>query len=318
MDYIKPEENFEPSQQTKSRWRFTRKATADFAGVKLPGLFQTTGFTLDIALFSSVLALEVWGLACLLVASGSNPLFFAFLFLIDISLAIFRHMPEGTINECENRLVIAKNEEGKARLRNKIGAARRSTGLFSFLILCVAVFKIIDFYGLQNGQFTGLTAGIIVSYLLAAYLHINSTGYFLSGLLFGLLIGRDRKMYLNSPDSDKHPMHINQHREFVIETGSSTTDTVALDPVRVERHEITKEGNYYMLRTWGVLEDRHLHVLVEAQRQDTAKRIIATNGVKTQLQIMQSDPAGAVGTMNNSTGVASQSNTSPLDQTIQR
>ena len=83
-------ENFEPSLETKSVWRFTRKSPAQFGGIVLPGLFQTSHLTLDTAAFLTVIALEAWGLGNLLIVGDLSATYVVFLFLIDLVFATFR------------------------------------------------------------------------------------------------------------------------------------------------------------------------------------------------------------------------------------
>jgi hypothetical protein len=291
MSYIRPEENFEPTQQTKGKWRFTRKAPATFAGIKLIGLFQTSNYPMDVALFFVVVGLEIWGLVSLVSVGEASLVFVPFLFLLDVVLAVFRHIPEGNINECENKLIVAGNNEDEARLDQSIRKSKAITIVFTLLIAVMAIFKIISFFLLYN-KIDGLTIGITVAYMLAAFLHCSTTGYFLSGLLFAMMMNKDRKEYLQSgakstDNSKKHSMRINQHREFVL------PEYKGLETYQVGKHEIAydEKRKQYVLRTWGVLEDRDLHALIGHQRVDEAKRIVAVEGIKAQLAIMQSDPA---------------------------
>ena len=53
-----PNHNFEPSKQAKEAWLYTKKSSANFAGVQLPGLFDSVGYSVQMAAFIGILILE--------------------------------------------------------------------------------------------------------------------------------------------------------------------------------------------------------------------------------------------------------------------
>src|SRR5215510_12366078 len=110
MNDIPAAENFEPSHQTKLVWRYSRKSPKNFAGVELPGLFKTSGFTMDAVAVVAVVALEAWGLYNFWLAGG-EILYVACFFLADLAFAIGRHLGAGPVAEYNNWLVVASSAE---------------------------------------------------------------------------------------------------------------------------------------------------------------------------------------------------------------
>src|SRR5262245_38480635 len=111
-----PAENFEISRDTRNAWLATRKAPATFAGLTMPGLFRTDHFPRDAVLIVIVVALELWGLACLVRVGGANP-FYAVCFAAgDLLFAILRHLKVGQVQELRNRLVVSDSPDEIARI----------------------------------------------------------------------------------------------------------------------------------------------------------------------------------------------------------
>lgn len=284
---IKPELNFEPSQITKMWWQYVRKAPTTFAGVKLPGLFQCSNFTLDTFGFMLVLVLEVWGLVNLLRVGDLNPLFVVLLFALDLLFAVCRHLPVGGICTRENRLVVVEDPVEKEQLMAEVWRLRVITRIFTLLILVIALFKAVSFQALQRGVFNGLTAAILVSYLISWVLHISATGYFLFGLFAAAFFRYDQSIFIGEDHSRPGDLSVTTTRRHVFHS------KVPLTEVKVHKHWLRKSpqgDGLYELRTWGILTDDQLHALIGAQVDGEAKRQVSVQGVLHQLDILQSAP----------------------------
>lgn len=302
MFELRSNEDFEPSINVKSLWTYTRKSSFNAAGIRLPGLFTTKGFDIDTAAFVAVIFLEFWGLYSIVSSIGVfdvegsfNILGFAVivaLFLIDVSLAILRHLSAGPDCRYKNKYVLASSPQERHNLEKERGLRRFLKPVCSVLILGVAAIKIYGFYMLSGGEITGLTVSVLVSYLFAAILHINNTGYYLAGVIFS---GRIRKEYAKwASNSDSAPeVTIYDWRPFVIEIPSN--ETIAIRETTAGKHEIEKEtGEYgrpaYVLKTWGVLTDGQLNELIVKQPPPNAQATVARAGLKAQLHILDAAP----------------------------
>ena len=291
MAEINPEENFEPSRDTKRVWRFTRKAPRIYPGLTLPGLFDTSNFTLDTALFLTVIILEIWGLVNLLSVGQFNPIYAVFLFLLDLFFAIVRHLPIGNICELKNRLVYEDDVDEQTRIQKRISRSHFTSELFAIPIILIAVFKIISFYALQGGTINGLTAGVMVSYAIAALLHIKVTGYFLFGLLTDIFWWRDHNRFLRQRDN----LNINNVPNRIVSyLQHPFKSSIPLKEARFYKHSLdlissasganpSSSPYEYTFKTWGILFDNQLHNLITQQGTTDAKIVVAREGVRHQV-----------------------------------
>ncbi len=302
----RPNEDFEPSINAKNLWTYTRKSSFNAAGIRLPGLFITQGFDVDSSAFVAVVFLELWGLYSIVASIGlfdaegnfnvlGLAVIFA-LFLIDVALAILRHFPAGADCRYANRAVLAETAHERHILRKARGFRRLLTPICTFLILGVAAIKVYGFYMLSDGEINALTISVLVSYLFAALLHINNTGYFLYGLVFSRKMRREYGKWASDSD-DAHEVTIYDWRPFVISVPED--ETIRLKGVAAGKHEIVREstGNgdepEWVLRTWGVLTDGQLNALVVQQPTDNAKATVARIGLAAQLSILDAPPLPA-------------------------
>lgn len=284
---INPELNFEPSKTTKALWRYVRTSPTTFGGVTLPGLFQSSNFALDTFGFALALGLEGWGLVNLLQVGHLDPLFVVFLFALDLVFAVCRHLPVGGIRERENRLVVVDDPAEKEKLLSEIRQRRLVMLLFTLLMLCIALFKVLSFQALQGGDFNGLTAAILVSYLITWVLHISVTGNFLFGLCTAAFLRYDQARFVRGGHSRPAALSVTTYRRH------SFPSRVPLASVKVYRHTlepVAPDNRTYELRTWGMLTDDQLHSLIGAQADSEAKRQVAVQGLTHQLDILQSAP----------------------------
>jgi hypothetical protein len=274
---------FEPSRNTKLLWRFTRKTPSSFASITLPGLFQTSHFTRDTACFLATIVLELWGLNNFLRAGQVALLYVAFLFLLDIALAVLRHLPLGRVGELRNRLVFERDEVEREKARHSIRLRVLVSNLFAVLIGGLAAFKVLSFSAVHP-VVDGLTLGIMTSYAFVAILHITVTGYFLAGLVTDTSLRLDRSDYIRR--KDQSPLAIRRPVETVFETGTQMAPLALYG----EEHGLyvspaETPGRWRcVLRTWGVLRDQELHTLIREQQSPEAMAVLALHGVQHQVE----------------------------------
>lgn len=296
-----PGERFEPSVNTKNRWTYTRKSSYNAAGIRLPGLFTTAKFDTDALAFAAVLLLEGYGLVMLVTSFG---LFDAVgslnwlgiggviaAFLLDLTLAYGRHLPTGAECRYRNRRVNATTPQDIAQLENDRGRFRGLAFICALLILVLATIKIYLFYMLNEDLgITGLTASVLVSYVIVAILHINNTGYFLSALYFRRRIRKDYNEWANN-GRNAHELTIHGRRPYPIDVPRN--EQIDIKETRAGEHFIRKgksgEGPY-VLETSGVLTDRDLQTLVVKQPTNNAKTTVARACLQAQLDILDAQP----------------------------
>ena len=309
--------NFEPGVELKNLWLNTRKNKVRFGNVELFGMFSTYGYGLDRFCFFLIIALEGWGLYNLNLLID-NVVLSSLLFFCDALFAIGSHYWSSDIVLARNRLSMAKFDiiylKGKSPSNEKeieisnIIKYNIYGSIFRLLIIGLAGFKIFSFLG-NNTPDTpfALTFTIILTYLLVAYLHIRSTGYFLSGLIKG---SRYRTQYAkNLLSQDPTDFTVQNHREFdlnlqiiqnhnelekmAVTFGFAVPPQPGIDFVNA----MTKQHYLYenKLYTWGVLEDRDLQNLISVQPTNKQKEFLAMYGLKHQFEILNAPAAATSG-----------------------
>jgi hypothetical protein len=288
-------EAFEPSKDVKSYWLYTRKSSYNAAGIELPGLFNTHNFQKDAAAFVAVVFLELWGLYNLLAAIGSISSYamggVVAVFLLDIGLAFVRHLPSAVECRSKNSLILSFSPEDRFAIEQKRRKLKWLSPLGSLLILALAGLKTYLFYML-NEEITGQTASVLVSYLIAAILHITNTGYFIWGLIFSFFLKRERNKWASRDAIAKEKLSIHRKREYRIDLVEN--ESIDFKEARSNDHEIRsfnengKQG--FLLATSGVLTDAQLQGLVNSQPSPNAKRMVALKCLEAQLDILDSDP----------------------------
>ena len=272
-----PNEEFAPSGNTKSMWRFTRKKDWHPAGT-FPGLFQTHHYDVDATGFFLVIFLELWGLSNLLSVGGIRFVHVAGLFAADLLFAICRHLPQGEICVDENLLAVTTDPQEKGKIRSRLFRRRAFTHLFSLLIFLCAALKVVGFFALQGGEWDGLTLLILVSYAVAAVLHIKCTGFFLAGAITSVRMWLDHRAWIEGGQTAIS----SQRHQF--------PSSASILPLEVEKHRlvsIVDHPGVYALETQGILTDRQLKQFVFGQHDPDARVAVAIAGVKHQLVLLQ-------------------------------
>jgi hypothetical protein len=309
--------NFEPGVELKNLWLNTRKNKVRFGNVELYGMFSTYGFGLDRFCFFLIIALEGWGLYNLNLLID-NVVLSSLLFFCDALFAIGSHYWSNDLILARNRLSMAKFDiiylKGKSPNNEKeieesnISKFKALSLIFQLLIIGLAGFKIFSFLG-NNTPDTpfALSFTIILTYLLVAYLHIRSTGYFLSGLIREIRYKAQYNKNLLSQTPTEFT--VQNHREFDLNLqieqnhaelvklaniyGYTAPDQPRVDFVNV----MTKQHYLYnnKLYTWGVLEDRDLQNLISVQPTNKQKEFLAMYGLKHQFEILNAPAAANAG-----------------------
>lgn len=292
---LKASDSFEPSKDVKHLWLYTRKSFFHVAGLELPGLYTTKGFAQDAAAFVVVLFLEGWGLYNLLTAIGSVSSYavggIVAVFLLDLTLAFVRHLPASSKCRFKNKRLLAKSPHEESDAEKPYKRIKWLSPIGSVLILVLAMGKVYLFYKL-NDEITGMTASVLVSYLIAAILHITNTGYFLFGLIFSLFLTRDHNKWLDKSNPAYEKLSINGTRPFTISI--PLNEKIDIKQASANDHVIRKESGdgeeTVLLKTSGLLTDTQLIALAGKQGSDRAKRDVALLCLDAQLSILDADP----------------------------
>ena len=277
MFRFNPDEDFEPSSVTKQWNYYTHKTKHRFAGITLPGLFDTTHYEWQIMGFFTILILESIATYVCWDYGIRIPLIILSI-VIDIVLAISSHVFQKKICEYENNLICATREE-VGKFENMLASVKFWKIFFLVLIYFSWIFKSYWFFSVYD-IFDITTLAVFVFYFLGALLHCLCTGYAWYTSVFYYKVRREYNKYLNS----QHRTYKNRI-EYKTDLGTTT-----LTEARIGRHKIQKESNKYFLISSGLLTDAELRALIVDQVQSEPMRIVATIGVKHQLMISGNEP----------------------------
>lgn len=277
---FQPNQNFEPSKATKEFWLYTKKSKRTFAGVTLPGLYETVGYPTQMICFFTIFILEliptIYG-----IEEGVLWEAIVVAIFIDIALAVVSHLWHDKICRYKNELVIAPNEVAKEDLRRKINRCNSYTYFFYLMILasgCLKFYFFFDAYMIQDV----IALCALVCYLLGSILHITYTGYFLYTSRFNYKIHSEYSKFISSQGqsfgiTDSNPQPIN-----------TDNTNVQITEYQAGQHKILKkENDQYFFDTYGILTDKELASLIGIQKSATSQSMIAREGLKQQLLNLQ-------------------------------
>ncbi len=274
--------SFEPSIDTKYAWLRTAKRSQNFAGIELPGLFQTTFFerhTLGFVLIFVCEGIATW----LTWAYGANLVVILLSILIDFVLAYFAHTWQKDLTIAQNERVISSAFDEKRFFEKKISSAKFNSAILKFGIGLSAVIKIYFYFrGTDMSVDDPFSLAVIFLYSLAALFHITCTGYFIAEIQYRWKIKKERDKYEDSKGGKFSTDFYEQPIETIIELDSHAVDYGKKSIVKKD------DGKYYFM-TKGILTDSELVELISFQKNDEKKRTIALEGIKHQIKILKKD-----------------------------
>ncbi len=278
------DENFEPSSNTKQWWLYTHKTERSFAGVTLPGLFQTTYYEWQMLGFILIFIIEGAATYWCYQEGVIITAILASIF-VDLVLAIVAHVFQKDICRMKNDLVY-ESDVAIGAIKRKLASTLLKQRFFYLLIFISALFKIFWFFSVY-GIVDATTLFIMTCYLIGAILHITCTGYAIFTFIFNRKLAREHNRYLDS-----------KHKEFAFDPSRPLRSKLSAEQLietEVGRHAIVKgeDGRFY-LETFGVLTDAQLWAMIGKQIEPEQKRSLAVDGVKHQILILQQDPTGEI------------------------
>lgn len=292
-------ENIENSRDTKLRERATRTTPATYGGFTHPGLFQTASYGKDLVGLTVAIALEAWTLGNLVGVAGLEPGAAAIgavgLGFVDVAGALAAHCGKGAQAEARCRIATADTPGEGAAIRVKIPrwhSPVRALGILTILLLATA--KIVSFLALKSPDAPGgLTLAVVAAYVVVALLHIFCTGYALAWMKWAWCARRERLASLRAEPRTNSPYYINTLRRHQFVSDAE------LEPCSAHGHTLgagvaSEEGWIHTIETWGRPEDRHVEALVFAQPKAAQKATLAREFLKHQLDVLYSEPLGAM------------------------
>jgi hypothetical protein len=316
------DQNFEPSTTAKWFWLYVRKPGFAIEGEPFPGLFEITKYAKDKYTFYLALALEVWSMFMIL-SVGSIPVLYQVALVVtaifvDVALAIYFHVYAGWILLRKNESIAATvtlapgpAKAAQAKCASDIRLYKILRLIPATLILAFAICKCVVYIVLQR-EANILTVSVVVAYILVAIIHLNNTGYWFFACLGNFFLWLDRRIFQDIQNPKKTRVTAVCHKYEYITTGSSGPSLVSVRfPYSAEQYppdgsiglhhgvlpkqptdgDASKPAPNYTLFTWGVFADQQLQAIANAQTIKGAPLLVASHGVKHQLDILVQQPA---------------------------
>ncbi|MEY3785931.1 MAG: hypothetical protein RLZ75_136 [Pseudomonadota bacterium] len=327
---------FEPSKNTRIWWTRVRKEPVTTGGINLSGLFRIDKFTMDSIWFFGVLICEIIGLSSIASELDSFKATLTIVLIgiiIDLGLAIAHHWRVGANCVNKNKIIIADflaedmlraenqaitpaavqqrsmalKDQCTAQITSNIRIAR---WLIAPLIWVFAIAKIAAFFILSDIEFDSTTVLIILTYLVAGYIHIFHTGYFLAALGCYIFMNSEIKQFTHNtlPQTSRiQPAGEPNHRDLLLTdaqlpievTDINTRHVIKLIPseqydalkqageLNNEQIQALQQGKkLYSFRTHGILSDQALQCFANKATNATAIQAILLKGLYIQTKML--------------------------------
>lgn len=203
-NYINNRQNFEPSPATRDAWCKTRKQVSHYGSAHLPGLFGTSGYSMDtnwvimafLIEFAAVI-ITIWSG----VSRGFGPAIGAtvvvalFIILDYVGIMLHNHQA-GDKALWRNQILIPQTPQQQAALQAALSkkTIKEYVGvIFLFVSAFLKVFAIVMLNSLfTNIVFIGLFS---LFYLIVIYIHAYHTGFWLAKFSFNKKQEADFKVW---------------------------------------------------------------------------------------------------------------------------
>lgn len=312
MPTIRDSHSFRPNQ-IKTLWLATRKE--NIQGTEHPGFFQTVNFSTDrnwviMATFIEIVAIIVTiqgglvrGGTYLIIAIAAVLLFVFF----DYIGAKLHHSPISKKQEYRCKLALVEdlqNSNESIGIRDELNRkSQKKTGgivliVFSAILKLVALFLL----GTMGFIFLGI---MVVLYVLAVYIHLNHTGYFLAEMSVRKQIGKQHSLWREYirliSIGKKEKLFNHKGEEYLIKEDlpqrNTYTSTDVLWDHRIEENEVLNYGkhsisfirkengnNIYEINTLGILTDTDVRGILNSGNQiniDSVSKFLLDHQLKT-------------------------------------
>lgn len=270
--------NFEPSKESMHKWFGTRKKSMVFGAVELPGVFQTHSYSSDTIRVCIVIMLELVGAVAIMVEGGFSipatvPIIFAI--VVDVFLAVQLHSFIPKRLEYKNQAKATDDPALAKKYEELSKKGKFAEFCIKSLIIMIGLAKALGYF-ILSGDMTPQAILMLFIFLIIAYLHITTTGFWVAEFNLRNSINREVKENILSL-GEKF-----QAKERV----SVFNSEVPINVINIGLHSLYKadDSGHYKLKTIGVLTDSELASMVAAQPNVMLQTIVATACIKHQIQ----------------------------------
>lgn len=266
-------------------WLHTNKREYKSAGITRPGLFTTHNTNLHGVLVLLIIIFEIAATFLTNESGYDNIWLIVGLVVLDFVVAIgFYYFTSSKTTLLKNHELVVRSPQKKVALRidEKLKKQKIVLWIGHVIIIALAFVKVYFAVSVFLGYFETSLWLIISFYFIAALLHIISTGKWVMALIHGFMMNKAEKKCLNSWGQING---ISSPKTRPIDNGNAE-----LVLKEVGRHRVLKGEDGYSFESYGFLTDNELSELISIQKTDEARRVMAIEGVKFQLQQINSLP----------------------------
>lgn len=273
---------FEMSSECKYALLATKSQPRRYAGVTLPGMFESYG-ELMICLFTIIAFCFEIIPAVFSYNKAEVPIPYLFTPIIgDLACAILAHWNKSKEVLNANRALVEEDDTLKKKFEKHYRKYRNISFIFYGLIVCLAIIKVIFFVQAWGTINDAPPLLITLLYSIAAVVHIFFTGYFVALIKYKLKYRREYNKFIESEGKENNVIDYNPQ--------PIANEGVALLEKEVGDHRLYKaENDIYVLDTYGILTDAELAEFASKQQTPSAKQIVALAGLKQQLDSLNID-----------------------------
>jgi hypothetical protein len=271
-------QNYEPSKDIMYKWFGTRKKPLIFGAVELPGFFQTHAFSSDSIRVAFVLVLEIIGALAIMFEGGfsllaSIPIIFAI--IVDIVLAIQLHSYIPKRVENKNQAKATDDPALAIKYETLSHSGKFGEFILKSLIILIGLTKGLG-YMVLAGEFLSPVILLFFIFIIIAFLHINTTGYWVAEYNLRRSINKEIR---------ENILSVGQKYQAKERTSTFKSE-VPINLINAGVHSLTKTNNEgeYMLKTVGILTDNDLAAMVAHQPNVMLQTVVATACIKHQIQ----------------------------------
>lgn len=189
MSIIQHPADFQPTEDSRKKWLFTRKNEQKIGVLNFPGYYKTDGYSTDSFWFSLAIAVEIIAVIITIIGGFSKGLGLGIGSVIIVALFVFFdvlgaklvHKFIGEIQKTKNLILIESDINViKGHLLNiSTLNSKFSKFLGYFLIILSSLLKVFAIFILNRFPLPFISI-MVISYLLVIYIHIIHSGYWLA------------------------------------------------------------------------------------------------------------------------------------------
>ncbi len=280
MPQIPERSNFEPTQNSLSKWLAARKAKLQISNTSIPSFYSDYNFSEDVRWFWIGVIGELFGIALIFIGAAKKGKFFfglavclaIALFLCDLFLANRLHRNIGKKCWIDNMLYIIGNSDP---VRRKELTLKREDGngldiLLKIFIILIGIVKLAGVAGLGTFKNPAVYIPVVVLYGVVCYIHLFHTGYYLAYIRTEKLFKKDYTDFgkgENKSRSLEHPFEtLSPLVNIPIRIGS-------LSEIDFDSSNTDVSLNKYKLKTKGILVDEDITLLMAGQQPANRDKI---------------------------------------------